>query len=180
MRSPATSVGGSPVLEQGGAGLQSGGRASDLKTGFSPGSSRRPAVKRTTRVEAFPEALKPSFPRMNAGAPTEAKKRLIATHAKLEIATTFSQQRTSLFLIATKNAFPELRFCQFPCDTVADSLQLGLTSIRPFVAQGNPSGEIQFLPHGRDNFSSGFNIVSSEASRVLEVYNPGRFLRRHP
>ena len=36
----------------------------------------------------------------------QAKKRLIATHAKLEIAATRSQQRTSHFLIATKILFP--------------------------------------------------------------------------
>jgi hypothetical protein len=32
----------------------------------------------------------------------------------------------------------------------------------------------------KENFSSGFDIVSSEASGVPEVYNPDRFLRRHP
>ena len=36
----------------------------------------------------------------------QAKKKLIATHAKLEIAATHSQQRTSHFLIATKILFP--------------------------------------------------------------------------
>jgi len=36
----------------------------------------------------------------------QAKKKLIATHAKLEIAATRSQQRTSHFLIATKIPFP--------------------------------------------------------------------------
>jgi hypothetical protein len=32
-----------------------------------------PALKRHTRIEFFPGALKRSFPRMNAGAPTEEK-----------------------------------------------------------------------------------------------------------
>jgi hypothetical protein len=35
-----TSAGGNPLLEQGGAGLQSGGSAFHLKMGFSPGNSR--------------------------------------------------------------------------------------------------------------------------------------------
>jgi hypothetical protein len=70
MMSAATPVGGSPLLQQGGAGLQSSGRAFDLKLGFSPGISRCPALKRTNRVEPFPGALKRSFPRMNAGAHT--------------------------------------------------------------------------------------------------------------
>ena len=36
---------------------------------------------------------------------TQAKKRLIATHANSEIAATHSPQRTSHFLIATKSVF---------------------------------------------------------------------------
>jgi hypothetical protein len=71
MRSAVASVGGSPLLQQGGAGLQSSGRAFVLKLGFSPGISRCPALKRRIRLEAFPGALKRSFPRMNAGAPTK-------------------------------------------------------------------------------------------------------------
>jgi len=38
--------------------------------------------------------------------PVEAKKKLIATHAKLEISLTLSKHRASRFLIGTKNTFP--------------------------------------------------------------------------
>jgi len=44
--------------------------------------------------------------------PTQAKKRLIATHAKLEISPTQTKQSTSHFLIATKNTFSRSQiFC---------------------------------------------------------------------
>jgi hypothetical protein len=180
MRSPATSVGGSPLLEQEGAGLQSSGTAFDLETGLSPGSSRRPALKRTTRVEAFPEALKPSLTRMNARAPTEAKKGLTATHANSKIAATHSQQSTSPFLTATRIVFPNSCFRQSRPPTAATPPRFGRSPDPIVTAQSNHSGEMRFLPQGGDNFSHGFDIVSSEDSGVPEVYNPDRFLRRHP
>src|SRR5260370_31675075 len=48
-----------------------------------------------------------------------AKKKLIATHPKLEIAATRSKHRTSPFLIATKNTILESPFFSFygPCVT---------------------------------------------------------------
>jgi hypothetical protein len=45
-------------------------KASNSKMGFSPGVSSTPALKRRLEVELFPGALKRSFPRINAGAPT--------------------------------------------------------------------------------------------------------------
>src|SRR5208282_5018381 len=38
-----------------------------------------PALKRTIKGEAFPGALKRSFPRMNAGAPTEEEPAMLGT-----------------------------------------------------------------------------------------------------
>jgi hypothetical protein len=52
---------------------------------------------------------RPMKARASSRTPQEAKKRLIATHANSEIATTHSQQRTSLFLTATQNTFPNSR-----------------------------------------------------------------------
>jgi hypothetical protein len=103
MTRAATSDGGSPLLftlrhegQQGGAGLQSSGRAFAPKMGFSPGISPCPALKRTIRIEALPGALKRSFPRMNAGAPTNL---LGSNHCpsnrnkvRIEIAVTYSKQ----------------------------------------------------------------------------------------
>src|ERR1035441_3196099 len=48
--------GGSPLLQQGEAGLQSSGRAFDLEMGFSPGISRSPALKRAIKTRTFPPA----------------------------------------------------------------------------------------------------------------------------
>lgn len=61
--------GGSPLLQRGGAGLQSSVPGGNNKKGFSPGQSRRPALKRKTKRDATYRALKRS-PRMNAGAST--------------------------------------------------------------------------------------------------------------
>jgi len=122
----------------------------------------------------------------------QANKRLMATHDKLEISPTQSKHRTSHFLIATRNAFPDFHARQSLNASVLHPPPFAQTYTQPartgrdhsgeipFFTQDNPSGQMQFVFQGRDNFSSGFNIVSSEASRVLEVYNPGRFLRRHP
>ena len=96
---------------------------------------------------------------------------LIATFSKLKIQLSPVELPLSQFLTATKTEFPNFGACSGRGNLPGEIL-LG--------HQVNPSGEIQFLAHGKDNFSSGFNIVSSEASRDLEVYNPGRFLRRHP
>jgi hypothetical protein len=96
MTRAVASVGGSPLLQQGGAGLQSSGRAFVLKMGFSPGISRCPALKRRIRVEAFPGALKRSFPRMNAGAPTNLLGCSLCfsnrNKVRIEIAVTYSKQ----------------------------------------------------------------------------------------
>src|ERR1017187_3526977 len=42
----------------------------NFKVGVSPGIFSTPALKRRLEVELFPGALKRSFPRINAGAPT--------------------------------------------------------------------------------------------------------------
>jgi hypothetical protein len=47
----------------------------------------------------------------------EAKKRLIATHPKLEIAATHTKHKTSHFLIATKNRFRQLALSRTGCDS---------------------------------------------------------------
>jgi hypothetical protein len=46
-------------------------KASNSKMGFSLGIFSTPALKRMIKVELFPGALKRSFPRINAGAPTK-------------------------------------------------------------------------------------------------------------
>jgi hypothetical protein len=46
--------------------------------------------------------------------------------------------------------------------------------------QGNPSRQTLFVSKGKGNYLAGSAIVSIGASGVPEVYNPGRFLRRHP
>src|ERR1700730_18587166 len=58
----------------------------------------------TMEISRMTRATDPAGGRLFA----QAKKRLIATVAKLEIATTHSQQRPSIFLIATKTTFSEL------------------------------------------------------------------------
>ena len=100
-----------------------------------------------------------------------AKKNLIATPAKLEIAITRSRQRTSHFLIATKNAFSHSEIC---------TTNRNPSDRKRSRSEGDPSGEISILPWGRDNFSRSSAIESLGASGVPEVYNPGRFLRRYP
>src|SRR5450759_1027229 len=50
--------------------FKSSGKAFSLKIGFKPRDLPGPALKRMVKVEAFPGALKRSFPRINAGAPT--------------------------------------------------------------------------------------------------------------
>jgi hypothetical protein len=71
--------------------------------------------RRVLLPSAFPHAMLPmeNSQMMCATSPvrshltTQAKKRLIATHANSEIAAIHSQQRTSHFLIAIRNLFPE-------------------------------------------------------------------------
>jgi len=66
----------------------------------------------------------------------EAKKKLIATHAKLEISPTHSKRSTSLFLIATKNPLRE-----FPRSlhwTVFGSLQSAILRALGVSAVENP------------------------------------------
>jgi len=59
-----------------------------------------------------------------------------------------------------------------------------LRTSRRYNGQGNELAALQdkypLALRAKENFSSGFDIVSSEASGVPEVYNPDRFLRRHP
>src|ERR1019366_1249727 len=64
-----TALGGGPLFWQGGAGLQSSGKQVDFEMGFSPGFSN-PGAKARDQRRTFPGALKRSFPRINAGAPT--------------------------------------------------------------------------------------------------------------
>jgi hypothetical protein len=130
----------------------------------------------------------------------QAKKKLIATHANSKIATTYSKHRTSLFLIATRISFSSLRFRQTldaigptpPWFGGSSSLTTGRdpSGEIPFLRQGikqmlfapggSPSGQMLFVSQGKENYLAGFAIVSLGASGVPEVYNPGRFLRRHP
>jgi hypothetical protein len=121
MKSAVTSVGGSPLLftlrhegQQGGAGLQSSGRAFVLKMGFSPGISRcpfapqgKPALKRTNRVEPFPGALKRSFPRMNAGAPTNllGSNHCISNRYKVRIEIVVSHSKQTIGTNSNRNSF---------------------------------------------------------------------------
>jgi hypothetical protein len=138
----------------------------------------------------------------------QAKKKLIATHANSKIAITHSQHRTSLFLTATKTAFPRsvISPCLFtlrrsegraslspaePRD-VAKPPWFGRLYSFPLAnwgnasrqmalgTQGNPSRQTLFVSQGKGNYLAGFAIVSLGASGVPEVYNPGRFLRRFP
>ena len=106
--------------------------------------------------------------------------RLIAIHANLKIAATHSQQSTSLFLTATRIVLLNSCCRQSRPPTAATPPRFGRSPNPIVTAQANRSGEMRFLPQGGDNFSSGFDIVSSEDSGVPEVYNPDRFLRRHP
>jgi hypothetical protein len=97
---------------------------------------------------------------------------LTATVTNSRIQLSPSEPTLSQFLTATKTAFPSLQRSQF-----LDGLGR------------DPSGEIPFLPKGRQtlfvsqckgNYLVGSAIVSIGASVVPEVYNPGRFLRRFP
>jgi hypothetical protein len=128
---------------------------------------RRPACVRMTFQEKAKQRPWPPW-------------RLIATHANSEIAATHSQHRTSLFLTATRIVFLNSCFPQSQPPTAATPPRFGRSPNPIVTAQSNPSGEMRFLPQGGDNFSPGFDIVCSEDSGVPEVYNPDRFLRRHP
>jgi probable rRNA maturation factor len=68
------SPGGSPLLQQGGAGLQSSVPNGNNKKGFSPGQSRRPALKRKVTSRRISGALKRSSPLLKQGASTAARR----------------------------------------------------------------------------------------------------------
>jgi hypothetical protein len=114
-------VGGSPLLftlrhegQQGGAGLQSSGRAFVVKMGFSLGISRcpfapqgKPALKRAIRVEAFPGALKRSFPHINVGAPTNllGSSHCISNRYKVRIEIVVSHSKQTIGTNSNRNSF---------------------------------------------------------------------------
>jgi hypothetical protein len=112
----------------------------------------------------------------------QAKKKLIATHAKLEISPTHSKRSTSLFLIATKNPLRE-----FPPSlhwTASGSLHLCI-SLRPLYPESQRRARL-----GGERFGPGFPRGSEAASFAsrMGLRDEGlphgscslTLLRRHP
>lgn len=67
---PHGAKGGSPLLQQGEPDFRPAEKWLQFKRGFSPGNFEGPALKRNIKFKAFFGALKRSFFRINAGAPT--------------------------------------------------------------------------------------------------------------
>jgi hypothetical protein len=165
-------------------------RASLITHHFSPITDFLIATDDPTRIgipsdQREPRELSSSSMRMQKPTVrTEAKKRLIATLPNSKIMLSPWEPTLNHFLTATKTAFPSLQRPQF-----LDGLGRDPSGEIPFLpqgrqtlpgTQGNPSRQTLFVSQRKGNYLAGFAIVSLGASGVPEVYNPGRVLRRHP